>query len=71
MRPVRCDGKRIGWAIVTDGQVTQLDLYEDWNQGLERGEHEVTIELDMTSEINPETGDRSFSWNYLSSKFTI
>lgn len=71
MRPVKCDGKHIGYAVVTEGRVTQLDLEEGWILNLPRGEHEVTIELDPTVEKDPNTDEVRFVINYLSSKFTL
>lgn len=70
MRPVRLDGRRVGWATVTEGHVTSLDLEVGLYEGLSKGEHEMTIELDPTFEIDAETGDHKFVQNYLSSKFT-
>jgi hypothetical protein len=71
VRPVRCDGKRIGYAIVEEGKVTSLDLEEGFMLDLLKGEHEVTIELGPTFDTDPNTGDMVYTLNYLSSKFTI
>jgi hypothetical protein len=70
MRPVKLDGKLVGLAIVTEGQVTSLDLVEGLYEGLTPGEHEMTIELDPTFELDEETGDVKFVVTRLSSKFT-
>lgn len=70
MRPVKCDGKTIGWAVVTDGKVIQLDLEEGWGSDLQKGEHEVTIDLGSSLVVDSETGERKFVHDYLSSKFT-
>lgn len=71
MRVVRLDGKAIGYAEVDGDRVVRLDLDEDWSLGLERGEHEMTIELDSTLEMNPETDECVYTMNHLSSKFTL
>jgi hypothetical protein len=60
----------VGWAIVMEGRVTSLDLEEGLYEGLSRGEHEMTIELDPTFEIDAETGDMKIVMTHLSSKFT-
>lgn len=71
MRVVRLDGRRIGYALVDGESVVQMDLEEDWTVGLQKGEHEVTIELDPTFEIDDETGDLVYTMVHLSSKFTL
>lgn len=72
MRPVKCDGKLVGWANVTeDGRVTSLDLEEGFMLSLPKGEHEVRIELDSTLEEDQKTGEYTYVVNYLSSKFTL
>lgn len=71
MYPVRCDGKRIGYADVVDGRVIRMDLEEGWILNLPKGDHEVRIELDTTFEVDPNTGDGNYVMNYLSSKFTL
>lgn len=70
MRVVRLDGKRVGYALVDGERVVQLDLDEDWASDLQRGEHEMTIELDPTFETDPETNEMKYAVTYLSSKFT-
>lgn len=71
MRPVKCDGKLIGYAVVEGERVVSLDLEEGWMSDLQKGEHEVTIELEPTAELDLETDEYRISMDYLSSKFTL
>lgn len=69
MRPVKLDGKHIGYAEVVDGVVTQMNVDPECYLGLSSGEHEVTIELDSVVEKTEDGGVR-LVFQHLSSKFT-
>ncbi len=71
MRPLWCNGRRIGYALVEDGKVKTLDIEEGFFDNLPSAvELELRIELDSTVEKDPKTGDVVLVQQYLVTKFT-